>query len=188
MDLNTKYKQARDIVLSFLKDNKIDNVNTYASFTAVDVFKLGAELGFDIRGAFIPDSDVLGVLVVNEKECKIEGFNSNKVIVYNNYIPFEDSARAINLTNTIIAYELANYIFKKKVKKVDKLVMGDMYKQKRKRKNNMIFIIADTINNPLAYADSDIKINDALLSNKLSEDLLASSIKTLKHVKAGKEK
>ena len=65
----------------------------------------------------------------------------------------------LDFTRTIIAYELANYIFEKKVNKTDILVMGDMYNQERTNKNIMILIIANIIISPLTYMDSDIRIN-----------------------------
>ena len=152
MFLNTKYMQAKNIVLSFLKDNKIDNVDICESFDNIDIFKLGTDLGFDIRGAFFPDDTTLGLLLVNETEYRIDMFNSNKLIVYKNCME-------LDFTRTIIAYELANYIFEKKVNKTDILVMGDMYNQERTNKNIMILIIANIIISPLTYMDSDIRIN-----------------------------
>lgn len=154
MNLNTNYKQAKDIVLSFLKENKIDNVDICNSFDYIDIFKLGTELGFDIRGAFYPDENDKNtcILLVNEREDKIEKFNSNKVIVYRNFMK-------LDFTKKVIAYELANYIFEKKINKIDILVMGNRYNQEQANKNVMISIIASTIISPLTYADSDIKIN-----------------------------
>ena len=48
----------------------------------IDVFKLGCELGFDIRGAELAEN-LNSLIIVNENCCAIPGFNSNKVIAYN---------------------------------------------------------------------------------------------------------
>lgn len=48
----------------------------------IDIFKLGCELGFDIRGAELSEN-LNSLIIVNESCDLIPGFKSNKVIAYN---------------------------------------------------------------------------------------------------------
>lgn len=71
----------------------------------VDIFELADQLGFDVRGAEF-DEHMDGLIVVNEFEDKIDGFESNKVIAYNCKKDIEDK-------KFIVAHELAHYIWEK---------------------------------------------------------------------------
>lgn len=88
------------ILSSFLSANNI-SVNV-----PVDIFKLATDLGFDVRGTAFKKRDLEGLVLVNEYQEKIDGFDSNKVIAYN---CFKD----INCKKFIVAHELAHYIEEK---------------------------------------------------------------------------
>ena len=81
----------------------------------VDVFKLGCELGFDIRGAELPER-VNSLILVNENEDIIDGFNSNKVIAYN-------CRKDINIKVNSVAIHIKEYL-KIKSKGDDKVVFA----------------------------------------------------------------
>ncbi len=99
------------VLSSFLKSNEIQIT------VPVDIFQLATEqLGFDIRGAEFKEN-LEGLLVVNEFQEKIEGFDSNKVIAYN---CFKD----INAKKFIVAHELAHYIEEKQASEDAKLVLA----------------------------------------------------------------
>lgn len=99
------------VLSSFLESNKIQLT------IPIDIFQLATEqLGFDIRGTEFKDK-LEGILVVNEFQERIEGFDSNKVIAYN---CFKD----INAKKFIVAHELAHYIEEKQASKDAKLVVA----------------------------------------------------------------
>ena len=68
----------------------------------IDVFKLGCELGFDIRGAELADN-INSLIIVDESRDTIYGFNSNKVIAYN-------CRKDINIKRNSVALHLQEYI------------------------------------------------------------------------------
>ena len=71
----------------------------------IDIFKVAADLGFDVRGAEF-ENQLEGLVIINENLDKIDGFDSNKVIAYN---CFKD----IHTKKFIVAHELAHYISEK---------------------------------------------------------------------------
>ena len=81
----------------------------------VDVFALATNLGFDVRGAFFPDSEVDGLIIADENSDAIDGFNSNKIIVYNN-------VRLAEEQRFIVAHELSHFIKEKSMNPNAKLV------------------------------------------------------------------
>ena len=82
----------------------------------VDIFELADQLGFDVRGAEF-DEHMEGLIVVNEFEDKIDGFESNKVIAYNCKKNIEDK-------KFIVAHELAHYIWEKSQAKEKRIVVA----------------------------------------------------------------
>lgn len=68
----------------------------------IDVFKLGCELGFDIRGAELAEN-INSLIIVNESCDYIPGFNSNKVIAYN-------CRKDIDIKRNSVAILLQEYI------------------------------------------------------------------------------
>lgn len=94
------YKEMEEILSRFLSKRKINLTNI-----PVDIFKVAADLGFDVRGAvFYQNLD--GLILVNEKAEVIKGFTSNKVIAYNCEKNIQDK-------KFIVAHELAHYIEEK---------------------------------------------------------------------------
>ena len=98
------------MVLSFLS-----KMNVTLS-VPVDIFELADQLGFDVRGAEF-DEHMDGLIVVNEFEDKIDGFESNKVIAYNCKKDIEDK-------KFIVAHELAHYIWEKSQAKAKRIVVA----------------------------------------------------------------
>lgn len=82
----------------------------------VDIFAVATRLGFDVRGASF-DEPLEGLIVVNEREKKLKGFDSNKVIAYN-------CTKSIEEKKFIVAHELAHYIFEKQTTGEARLVLG----------------------------------------------------------------
>lgn len=98
------------ILLSFLSKMNI----TLA--VPVDIFELADQLGFDVRGAeFVENVD--GIIIVDEFEDKIDGFESNKVIAYNCKKDIVDK-------KFIVAHELAHYIWEKAHAKEKRIVVA----------------------------------------------------------------
>ena len=85
-----------DLISAFLEKMEIDYV------VPVDILKVATDLEFDVRGTEF-EKNLKGLIVVDEYIEKIEGFDSNKIIVYN---CFKD----INMKKFIVAHELAHYI------------------------------------------------------------------------------
>lgn len=98
------------ILLSFL--SKMNVTLT----VPVDIFDLSAKLGFDVRGAEFKEH-LEGMIVVNEFEDKIDGFDSNKVIAYN-------CQKSIETKKFIVAHELAHYIWEKSIAQDKKVVVA----------------------------------------------------------------
>lgn len=68
----------------------------------INIFKLADILGFDIRQTNLKNS-VATIMIVDENYDQIPGFNSNKVILYNN-------KKKIELIKNSIAEHTYNYI------------------------------------------------------------------------------
>lgn len=151
MILNNNYTKAKNITISFLKENNVDSIDCI-SFDMIDVFKLGTNLGFMILEGSFPNDDKMCVLLVNEKEKTIDKFNSNKVLVFRDDMP-------LNYTIRSVAYELANYIYSKHLYNDRPLVLGELYKTGTEYPDNMVSMIASTLVSPLTYHDTDININ-----------------------------
>lgn len=107
---NKEMEFMEEILSSFLVENGVK------LSVPVDVFALADSLGFDVRGAEFRDK-LEGILLVNELQEKIEGFDSNKVIGYN---CFKD----INTKKFIVAHELAHYIEEKQANKETHIVIA----------------------------------------------------------------
>lgn len=71
----------------------------------IDVFKLANLLGFDVRGANLNDS-INSMMIIDESNNRIIGFDSNKVIAYN-------CKKDINIKRNTVAYNLYKYITNK---------------------------------------------------------------------------
>lgn len=102
--------EMEDIIDSFFKMKKVK------ISIPVDIFELATELGFDVRGAEFSEP-LEGLLIVDEFENEIGGFNSNKVIVYN-------CEKDIYTKKFVVAHELAHYIYEKIISKESKIVVA----------------------------------------------------------------
>lgn len=147
MNTNSNCIETKNKILSFLKNNGVDNVELDKSLPVIDIFKLAKKLGFDIRKIAISNNQY-GLLLVNENIEKIDGFDSNKVIVLRKDITAKESLE-------IATYELANYILKRINSKNQKIVIEELYDKSNNDK--MINLISNILCNPLTYIDSEIK-------------------------------
>lgn len=111
------------VLLSFLS-----KMNVTLS-VPVDIFELADQLGFDVRGAAF-DEHMEGLIVVNEFEDKIDGFESNKVIAYN-------CKKSIEQKKFIVAHELAHYIWEKSQAKEKRVVVAARDHQGKYSTNEM---------------------------------------------------
>lgn len=102
--------EMEDIIDCFFKMEKVK------ISIPVDIFEFATELGFDVRGAEFSEP-LEGILIVNEFENKISGFNSNKVIVYN-------CEKDIDTKKFVVAHELAHYIYEKIKSQESKIVVA----------------------------------------------------------------
>lgn len=99
-----------DIIKKFLSSNDIK------LSIPVDIFEIASKIGFDIRGSEFREH-LEGLILVNENERVIKGFNSNKVIAYN-------CKMDIDSKKFIVAHELAHYIEEKIKNKNTKIVVA----------------------------------------------------------------
>ncbi len=102
--------------------------NNVKTTVPVDVFEVASSLGFDIRGAEF-NEPLEGLLLVNEEEDVIAGFNSNKIIAYN-------CTKNIYLKKFIVAHELAHYIYAKKDSQDKKIVLAARDHEKKYYSND----------------------------------------------------
>lgn len=95
----SEMNEMENIIKKFLLSNNIE------LSIPVDIFEIASNIGFDIRGSEFREH-LEGLILVNENESTIAGFNSNKVIAYN-------CKMDIDSKKFIVAYELAHYIEEK---------------------------------------------------------------------------
>ena len=88
----------KTILDNFLREHNIDRIT--------DVYDVLKYLGFEMKSTELEDKNLDGLLIVNEEERCIKGFNSNKVIAYN-------KNRYLSEKNFLMAYFLAQYILHK---------------------------------------------------------------------------
>ena len=72
--------------------------------TPIDIFKILDRMGFDVYYANLGKYD--GAILVDERTAVIEGFNSNRLMVVNAKLPYENSVFTL-------AHELAHYLTQK---------------------------------------------------------------------------
>ena len=106
----TDMQSMESMLRSFLSEKNV----TWS--VPVDIFELADQLGFDVRGAEF-DEHMDGLIVVNEFEDKIDGFETNKVIAYN-------CKKDIENKKFIVAHELAHYIWEKSQAKEKRIVVA----------------------------------------------------------------
>ncbi|MCM1055481.1 MAG: ImmA/IrrE family metallo-endopeptidase [Bacteroides sp.] len=102
--------EMEDMIDHFIKTEKLK------ISIPVDIFEVATNLGFDIRGAEFSEP-LEGILIVDEFEKEIGGFNSNKVIIYN-------CEKDIYTKKFVVAHELAHYIYEKVKSKQNKIVVA----------------------------------------------------------------
>lgn len=122
-----KREQADRIIKNFLKDNYIKETTL-----PVDIFEMATNLGFDVRGAFFEDN-IDGIMIADETVSVIEGFESNKIIVYNNL-------RTLEEIRFIVAHELSHYIKK--------------YSEEKESGSHRIFMAAARDHSDRGYSDN----------------------------------
>lgn len=100
---STEMESVESTLSQFLSSNNIELT------TPVDIFALATRLGFDVRAADFSNvrggKTLEGLILVDEDADVIDGFRSNKVIVYST-----TQGTSIDDIKFVVAHELAHYI------------------------------------------------------------------------------